>query len=58
MWVTIKCAQFKHFNLCMNELDDDFEPELNKILDRTGDDFGLTVSSNKLSDGIIEKLHS
>ena len=41
----------------MNEIDDDIEPELALLLDRTSDDFGLTVSANKMSEEVIEKIH-
>lgn len=57
-WVTIKNPQLKHLNVCMNELDDDVEEEFKKVFQRTTDDFGMTVSSNKLSDAVIDNLHS
>jgi len=56
-WVTIKNPQFKHLNLCMNSIEDEFEPVLSSVIERTTDEFGVTVSSNKLSDEVIEKLH-
>lgn len=57
-WVTIKNPQLKHLNVCMNELDDDVEEEFKKVFERTSDDFGMTVSSNKLSESVIDNLHS
>ena len=45
-------------NLCINNLDDDAEDGLNQLFARTSDDFGMTLSSNKLSDDSIERLHS
>ena len=41
----------------MNEIDDDIEATLSKVIDRTSDDFSVTISSNKISDEIIQKLH-
>lgn len=57
VWVTIKNPQFKHFNLCMNYIDDDIEEPLSNVLGITGDDFGVTLSSNKLSEELVAKLH-
>ena len=56
-WVTVKNPQFKHLNLCMNQLDDDLEEILGTVLGRSSDEFGITISSNKLSDEVISKLH-
>ena len=57
-WVTTKNMQFKHLNLCMNNCDDDIEKPLLELLMRTPEDFGVTLSSNKMTEEIIEKLHS
>ena len=57
-WVTTKNMQFKHLNLCMNNCDDDIEGPLLSLLMRTPEDFGVTLSSNKLTEEVIEKLHS
>ena len=56
-WVTVKNPQFKHLNLCMNQLDDDLEELLGTVLGRSSDEFGITVSSNKLTEEVIQKLH-
>jgi hypothetical protein len=56
-WVTVKNPQFKHLNLCMNNLDDDISDLLSTVLGRSADDFGITVSSNKITDEVIKKLH-
>jgi len=42
----------------MNNCDDDIEKPLSDLLMRTPEDFGVTLSSNKLTEEIIEKLHS
>ncbi len=57
MWVTTKNPQFKHFNFCLNELDDDIESEIMSLLERTPDDFGVTLSANKFSEESIGRLH-
>ena len=59
-WVTIKNPQIKHFNLCLNNIDDDLESDINSIIDRTPEEFSLTLSSNPIvnSTEIIEKLHT
>ena len=56
-WVTIKNPQFKHLNVCMNNIEDDIEESLQAVLERTTDDFGVTISSNKLSETVIDNLH-
>lgn len=56
-WVTIKNPQFKHLNICMNNIEDDVVEALQAVLERTTDDFGVTISSNKLTEPVIEELH-
>ena len=41
----------------MNQIEDDIEESLSAVLERTTDDFGVTISSNKLSEGVIEAIH-
>jgi hypothetical protein len=41
----------------MNQLDDDLEEILGTVLGRSSDEFGITISSNKLTDEVISKLH-
>jgi hypothetical protein len=41
----------------MNNIDDDVEPYLGNCLSITDDEFGITLSSNKLSDELVESLH-
>ena len=41
----------------MNNIDDDIFQSLSDVLERTSDDFGVTLSSNKLSDEVVAKLH-
>lgn len=49
----MKNPQFKHLNLCMNNLDDDVSDMLGTVLGRSADDFGITISSNKITDEVI-----
>jgi len=41
----------------MNDSDDDVNEILGTVLGRSADDFGITISSNKLTDEVIQKLH-
>lgn len=56
-WVKMKNSQFKHFNLCMNQIDDDVEQSLAAMLERTADDVGVTLSSNKVSEEMCARIH-
>ena len=41
----------------MNDINDDIEVALSNVLSITNDDFGVTLSSNKLSEDVVTKLH-
>jgi len=41
----------------MNAIDDEIEKSLSDVLERTDDSFGVTLSSNKLSEELIAMLH-
>ena len=41
----------------MNNIDDDVEPYLGNCLSITDDEFGITLSSNKMSEELVESLH-
>lgn len=41
----------------MNNIDDDIAPTLESCLKITGDDFGITLSSNKISEDVVKELH-
>jgi hypothetical protein len=41
----------------MNLIEDDIEESLQAVLERSTDDFGITLSSNKVSEGVIDNLH-
>ena len=59
-WVTIKNPQIKHLNLCLNNIDDRLEKELDSIIDRTPEEFSLTLSSNPIASSteVVDKLHA
>jgi hypothetical protein len=42
----------------MNHIDDDIEDSIASILMRTTEDFGITLSSNKMSDEAIARVHN
>ena len=55
-WVLLRNVQFKHLNLCMNEMNDEAKNEISELLQRTPDDFGLTLSGNNFSKNCIQDL--
>ena len=64
VWFLIRNPQFKHLNLCLNQLDDDILDRVDELMINSVDDFGLTLSGNQLNaarikdiHGKIEKLH-
>jgi len=52
-WVILKNIQFKHLNMCMNEVDDDCKEVISALVKRTNDDFGMTLSGNNFSKEVI-----
>lgn len=38
-------------------MEDELEPALSSVIDRTSEDFSMTISSNKISEDVIERLH-
>jgi hypothetical protein len=52
----LKNMQFKHINLCMNDINDDIKDNLAALLRRTYDDFGVTLSGNPMTRETIEGL--
>lgn len=64
VWYLLRNPQFKHLNLCLNQVDDDVLERVEELMTSTNDDFGLTLSGNPLSapkvkeiQTKIEKLH-
>jgi len=52
----LKNVQFKHVNVCMNEINDEVKETLAQVLRRTNDDFGVTLSGNPVSKETIDQL--
>jgi hypothetical protein len=42
----------------MNNIDEDVANKLEQMFENTTDDFGVTLSSNKISEEVIERLHN
>ena len=42
----------------MNAIDDDLEAELASIIERTPEDFTMTLSANKVTEDVVERLHN
>jgi len=42
----------------MNQIDDDVADKLEQMFENTTDDFGVTLSSNKISEDVIDRLHN
>ena len=57
-WFILKCPQFKHLNLCLNKIDEEAAPAIEDVLMRTPDDFGFTLSGNKIEGAPIIKIHN
>ena len=55
-WVILKNVQFKHVNVCMNDVNDEIKETLVHVLRRTNDDFGVTLSGNPVSKETIDQL--
>jgi len=56
-WFLLRCPQFKHINLCLNQIDDEIAPRIEDVLSRTPDDFGFTLSGCPMSNPVIQKVH-
>ena len=56
-WFLLRCPQFKHLNLCLNEIDDEVAAKIEDVLMRTPDDFGFTLSGNPMSNPMISRIH-
>lgn len=55
-WVLLKNMQFKHINLCSNEINEGCREAVKGLLRRTNDDFGLTLAGNPIGKTTAEGL--
>lgn len=42
----------------MNQIDEDIATKLEQMFENTTDDFGVTLSSNKVPEEVVERLHT
>lgn len=49
-WSLVINPQFKHLNVCLNQIDDSACEDIEEMLQITPDDFCLTLSGNQFSD--------
>lgn len=52
----LKNPQFRHLNLCLNNIDDSAQEEIEAALRVTPDDFCFTLSGNPLSEEAIASI--
>lgn len=57
-WYLLRCPQFKHLNLCMNKLDEEILPDIADVLRRTADDFGFTLTGNKIEPEAVKTVQN
>jgi hypothetical protein len=55
-WVLLKNMQFKHINLCANEITLDVKEAVSALMRRTNDDFGLTLAGNNIPKSVGDSL--
>ena len=56
-WYLLRCPQFKHLNLCLNNINDEIAEKIEDVLLRTPDDFGFTISGNQVPFAAISQIH-
>lgn len=56
-WFLIKNPQFRHLNLCLNDLDEMVLKNLEMVYSYTADDFCITLSGNPMPEETIEQLY-
>lgn len=55
-WFMQMNPQFKHLNICLNQIEDDCQPDIENLLSITPDDFCLTLSGNAFSDEVVQSI--
>jgi hypothetical protein len=56
-WYLLRNPQFKHLNLCLNNLDDEILPQVEEVLMASPDDFGFTLSGNRITEPRVKDIH-
>lgn len=57
VWYLIRNPQFKHLNLCLNDIKDDALEKVEELLLNTSDEFGLTLAGNSLNAAKVKEIH-
>lgn len=55
-WFMVKNPQFRHLNLCLNNLEDSAQEEIESALRVTPDEFCFTLSGNSFSEEVIAAI--
>jgi len=55
-YVLLKNVQFKHINLCANEINDECKESVIQLMRRTNDDFSITLAGNPINKGVIDSF--
>lgn len=55
-WWLLVNPQFKHLNICLNQVDDVAQEEIESCLSITPDDFCLTLSGNQFTDDCVQSI--
>jgi hypothetical protein len=57
-WFLLVNPQFKHLNICLNQIDDSALEAINDVLSITPDDFQLTLSGNAFADESVQSIYA
>lgn len=55
-WVLLKNVQFKHINMCSNDINDESKEAITALIRRTNDDFGITIAGNPITKAIVDSF--
>lgn len=56
VWYLLRNPQFKHLNLCLNQITDDILDRVEELLLNSTDDFGLTLAGNPLNPARVKEI--
>jgi hypothetical protein len=56
-YVLLKNVQFKHINLCANDINDECKDSIIQLMRRTNDDFGITLAGNPINKNVIDAFN-
>lgn len=55
-WVLLKNVQFKHINMCSNDINDESKDAITALIRRTNDDFGITIAGNPITRATVDSF--